>query len=164
MKKHWTIVIHGREHTVEYKKKVFKSYVIVDGQERRLKSANPILLVYDEAFNIEGTEVHFTTIGNRSDVAVDGTYIGSNEPYKPFPKGPSWLIASSIALFVIGLFFSGALGVLVALLGALFGTRASLLKGDRGGNAAAIAIIVLTLILEVLLFFFVSLPAQRRLF
>ena len=110
MKKTWDVNVNGTMHTIEYRTG-FGATIIVNGS------------VYK---------------GNKVDLAVNGTYLGSQEPYQPLHKVPT-LSNVLLGVSVVGGFF--LCGVIGMLIGILFGTLYVKLglKGKTGAVVGAFA-------------------------
>lgn len=80
MKKQWTVTAaDGMNHVIEYKGRS----LLVDGQKYPLKSSNWFIQLIDYAINFGETQCRLVVMGNKVDLAVNGRYLGSGEPYQP---------------------------------------------------------------------------------
>lgn len=120
MKKSWAFTdMYGNEHSIVYKAS-FGLKLIVDGTTYKLKSQNWFVNVIDYSIEIAGSDIRLVAIGTKVDVAINGTYIGSGEPYVPIQANtPAWVWALVGISAVVGLLVNAALGVIV---GVGFGT------------------------------------------
>ncbi|MDE6961127.1 MAG: hypothetical protein K2P27_09725 [Lachnospiraceae bacterium] len=120
MKKSWSFTdMYGKEHSIVYKAG-FGLKLIVDGTAYKLKSQNWFVNVIDYSIEIAGSDIRLVAIGTKVDVAINGTYIGSGEPYVPIQANtPSWVWVLVGISAVVGLLLNSALGVLI---GVCFGT------------------------------------------
>ncbi len=120
MKKSWSFTdTYEKEHSIEYKNG-FGLKLIVDGTAYKLKSQNWFVNVIDYSVEIAGTDLRLVAIGNKVDVAINGVYIGSGEPYVPIQANtPSWVWVLVGISAVVGGLLNSALGVVI---GIAFGT------------------------------------------
>ncbi|WP_226002109.1 hypothetical protein [Paenibacillus sp. BJ-4] len=58
----------------------------MNGSEQRVKSQNAFLNLIDFPIQLTHKAVNVVVIGNKADLAVDGVYIGTNQPYVPVGK------------------------------------------------------------------------------
>lgn len=115
MKKTWEVEVDGVKHTVEYKAG-FGIKVIVDGEEHKAKSSNWFINMLDYSISFGDAKCNLTVIGNKIDLAVNGTYLGSGKPYEPLSNVP---VISYVFLgisVVGGWFLCGLIGALIGLL------------------------------------------------
>lgn len=76
----------------------------------------------DYAFNFGDTQCHLTAIGTKTDLAVNGVYQGSGEPYEPLSSIPAWvyvmLAINTIGPFILGggILGAAAIGVFIGCL------------------------------------------------
>jgi len=120
MKKSWSFTdMYGNEHSIVYKAG-FGLKLIVDGTAYKLKSQNWFVNVIDYSIEIAGSDIRLVAIGNKVDVAINGVYIGSGQPYVPIQANtPAWVWVLVGISAVVGLLCNSALGVVV---GVAFGT------------------------------------------
>lgn len=137
MKKTWDVNVNGTMHTIEYKAGV-GAKIIVNGSAYKAKSQNWFVNMIDYPIQIDGAELRMVAIGNKVDLAVNGTYLGSQEPYQPLHKVPT-LSNVLLGVSVVGGFF--LCGVIGMLIGILFGTLYVKLglKGKTGAVVGAFA-------------------------
>lgn len=137
MKKTWDVNVNGTMHTIEYRTG-FGAKIIVNGSVYKAKSQNWFVNMIDYPIQIDGAELRVVAIGNKVDLAVNGTYLGSQEPYQPLHKVPT-LSNVLLGVSVVGGFF--LCGVIGMLIGILFGTLYVKLglKGKTGAVVGAFA-------------------------
>lgn len=116
MKKTWDITIDGTNHTIQYKAG-FGCKILVDGQQYKVKSSNWFIQLIDYAIDFGSTQCRLVAIGNKVDLAVNGTYLGSGKPYEPVSNTPAWIYVL-VGLSILGGYFWG--GLLCMLVGVLF--------------------------------------------
>ena len=107
MAKAWTVQVDGAAHEIRFQKGLFKSKVIVDGVTTPVKSKSAFIQLIDEPINIGSKTMNLTAIGAKTDLAVDGVYQNSGDPYIPLSKIPSWATVITIILLVFGWFTGG---------------------------------------------------------
>lgn len=117
MKKSWTVNANGMNHTIEYKGRA----LIVDGAKYRLKSANWFVQMIDYAINFGDVQCRLVVIGSKVDLAVNGRYLGSGQPYEPLATIPAWVSVLAGISCVLGFLLNSWLGLCVGvLLGVLY--------------------------------------------
>ena len=99
MKKQWTVTAaDGMNHVIEYKGRS----LLVDGQKYPLKSSNWFIQLIDYAINFGETQCRLVVMGNKVDLAVNGRYLGSGEPYQPIASLPVYVsVLAGISLSLI---------------------------------------------------------------
>ncbi|KAF6630855.1 hypothetical protein T3H97_13505 [Paenibacillus sp. LX16] len=122
----WNVKDHGTQYSIEYKRSLTGGKIIVNGGEQKVKSQNAFLNLIDFPIRLKEKTVNVVVIGNKADLAVDGVYLGSNQPYVPVSKVPGWSWAFVVVSLVIGLLFSGIFGVCIGILGSMFYVKSSL--------------------------------------
>lgn len=125
----WKISINGENHEVVFTPNQWsgKYKLMIDGKDIELK-ISPFQAFFgtDQPINIAGKECRLVLIGNKADIAVDGTYIDSNRQYVPLKGMPWWtwiFIVACIAIPIVSL--GGALPVIFALFGSVYCVRVS---------------------------------------
>ncbi len=151
MLKTWEVPVDGFTHIISYKKGFLKALKIVDGVEAPLKSKNAVIQLIDEPIVLGNKIANLTVIGNKIDLAVDGVYLGSKQPYVPINNVPAWVNALPIALFVIGWFFCGILGILLGLLSSFLIISISVSPKYKNPVIPCILISVGTIVVQLLL-------------
>ncbi len=122
----WNIEDQGTQYTIEYKRGFNGGKVIVNGSEQKVKSQNAFLNLIDFPIRLKEKAVNVVVIGNKADLAVDGIYLGSNQPYVPVSKAPGWSWAFVVVSLVIGWLFAGVFGLCLGILGSMFYVKSSL--------------------------------------
>lgn len=121
----WNVEDQGTQYSIEYKRSLNGGKIIVNGSEQRVKSQNVFLILIDFPIQLSNKAVNVVVIGNKADLAVDGVYLGSKQPYVPVSKIPGWNWAFVTLSLVIGL-FGGFLGLCLGILGSMFYVKSSL--------------------------------------
>ena len=117
MAKQWTVNANGVDHMIEHK----GNKLIVDGQTYPLKSSNWFIQLIDYAINFGDVTCRFVVIGNKVDLAVNGTYVGSGEPYVPISNIPVAVNVLAGISVVLGFLMNGIIGLAIgSILGALY--------------------------------------------
>lgn len=147
MTKSWEVDCDGVRHKVEYKTG-FGLKMIIDGQTTKLRSNNMLVSMIDHAFSFGDTKCNLTAIGNKADLAVNGVYLDSGEPYVPHSKVPIWVYIL-LAINVVGPFIIGG-GILGALIGVLFGS-AYIRYALRNKTGIVIGLFIGCIVLQLLL-------------
>ena len=116
MKKSWSFTdTYGKEHSIVYKAG-FGLKLIVDGTTYKLKSQNWFVNVIDYSIEIAGSDIRLVAIGAKVDVAINGVYIGSGQPYVPVQANtPAWVWVLVGISAIVGFFFFFALGIVVGI-------------------------------------------------
>lgn len=117
MKKSWSFTDNnGMQHNIEYKSGLGMK-LIVDGNKYKLKSQNWFIVILDYSIEIAGTDIRLVAIGNKVDVAINGVYIGSGEPYVPIQANtPAWVWVLVGISTIGGYFISGLPAILIGIL------------------------------------------------
>lgn len=117
MKKTWTVNANGVNHTIEYNGRA----LFVDGAKYKLKSANWFVQMIDYAVNFGDVQCRLVVIGTKADLAVNGLYLGSGQPYEPLASIPAWVSVLSGISCVMGFLLNSWLGLCIGcLLGVLY--------------------------------------------
>lgn len=150
MKKSWSFTdMNGKEHSIVYKAG-FGLKLIVDGTVYKLKSQNWFVNVIDYSIEIAGSDIRLVAIGNKVDVAINGTYIGSGEPYVPVQANtPAWVWVLVGISAVVGFLCNSALGLVI---GVGFGTL-YINYGIAKKNGKVIAVFIVWVVLQAILLF-----------
>ncbi|ASR47333.1 hypothetical protein [Paenibacillus kribbensis] len=122
----WNVEDNGTQYSIEYKRSLNGGKIIVNGSEQRVKSQNAFLNLIDFPIKLNHKAVNVVVIGNKADLAVDGVYLGSKQPYVPVSKVPGWSWAFVTLSLAIGWLFAGILGVCLGILGSMFYVKSSL--------------------------------------
>lgn len=115
MKKIWEVSIDGVKHVIEYKA-VYGIKIIVDGNVNKVKSSNWFINMIDYSISIGSTDCRLVAVGNKVDLAVNGTYLGSGKPYESLNSIPGWIYVLVGLSTVGGFFFCGVIGMAIGLL------------------------------------------------
>lgn len=113
--KQWEVESNGVKHLIQYKTGL-KKKIIVDDETHKVKSSNSFINVIDYGIKFGSTECNLVVVGNKADLAVNGTFLGSNKPYEPISNIPAfvWVL---VGISVLGGFLlSGILSLVIGLL------------------------------------------------
>ena len=117
MKNQWTVHANGVDHQIQYKGRK----LIVDGAQYKLKSANWFIQLIDYAVNFGDVSCRLVVIGNKADLAVNGTFLGSGAPYEPIASIPAVVSVFTGISAVLGFLMNCWLGLCIGvLLGAMY--------------------------------------------
>lgn len=152
MKKSWSFTdMNGRQHSIEYKSG-FGNKLIIDGNTYKVKSQNWFINVLDYSIEIAGTDIRLVVIGNKADVAINGVYVGTGEPYIPIQANTPAYVWVLVGISTIGCYF--LFGLLSALIGIFMSTLyVKLALNKRTG--AVIASFVGCTVLQIVVWFVV---------
>lgn len=105
----WEVEADGVKHLIQFKPGVFKSKIIVDGETYKVGSSNKFIRLIDYAISFGSTKCNLVVIGNKVDLAVDGIFLESKNPYEPVGSLPAWIwvlvgISSLGGWLIAGLF------------------------------------------------------------
>lgn len=142
----WNVEDQDTQYSIEYKRSLTGGKIIVNGSEQKVKSQNAFLNLIDFPIRLKEKAVNVVVIGNKADLAVDGVYLGSNQPYVPVSKVPGWSWAFVVVSLVIGLLFSGIFGVCIGILGSMFYVKSSLTMHQTTNRRAVNCLIVFFII------------------
>lgn len=141
----WTITDgNGMTHQLEIRFKTFGGLQItVDGNVYKVKSSNWLINVVDYSVDFPGVNCHIVMIGNKSRLAVNGTYNDDGTAYEPVSSIPAWVWVL-VGLSVVGGLLVG--GWLFAIIGAAFGAAyiSAVLKKN---NSKAIVLFIVFAVL-----------------
>lgn len=148
----WTISdSNGMSHTIRCKTKAFGGPEIsVDTNTYRVKSSNWFINLVDYSVDFPGANCHVVMIGNKSRLAVNGTYQDDGSQYEPMTSIPAWVWVL-VAISVIGGWFFG--GLLCLVIGAALSTMyisASLQKNNTKVIIAFVGFLVIAAVFFVL--------------
>lgn len=151
MTKEWNVTDSmGNVHKVQCKLGGFGgSKVIVDNDTYKLKSSNWFINVVDYQISLPGAVCNLVIIGNKIRLAVNGVFLDDGQPYTPVNNVPAWVWVFVAISCVGGWFFSGICGICIGIIFSIFCVRFALEKK----NGLAIAMFVLSLVLELVLMF-----------
>lgn len=115
----WEIQAESSTHIIEYKQG-FGKKIIVDGVIHKVKSSNPIIDVIDYKIPFDDTDCKLVVLGNKADLAVNGTFLESKKPYEAMNGVPSW-VWMFVGISILGGFLvSGIFSLLIGVLMSLF--------------------------------------------
>lgn len=113
----WSVQADGVNHMIEYK----RGKLLVDGEKYKVKSSNWFIMLVDYAINFNDTQCRLVVIGNKIDLAVNGVYLGSGQPYEPISNIPAWVSVLAGVSCVLGFALNSWLGICIGvLLGVLY--------------------------------------------
>lgn len=117
----WTITdANGMTHELGIQFKTFSGpQITVDGNIYKVKSSNWLVNIIDYSVDFPGANCHIVMIGNKTRLAVNGTYNDDGTAYEPVASLPAWVWVL-VALSVVGGFFFG--GWIFAAIGVAFST------------------------------------------
>lgn len=117
--KKWEVESDGVKHEIQYKQG-FGRKIIVDGETYKVKSANPFINVIDYDINLGSTDCKLVVIGSKADLAINGTFLGSQKPYAPVSNVAPWIWVfvgiSTLGGFLLAGIFAFVLGALMSTL------------------------------------------------
>lgn len=96
---------NGISHTIERK----GNKVTVDGAVYKVKSSNWFIQAIDYQILFPGINCNMVVIGNKADLAVNGTYLSSGRQYEPLGNIPAWIWVLVAVSVIGGWFFGGIL-------------------------------------------------------
>lgn len=119
-KKEWNIEIEGNMYNVVLERNIWSGrnrLYINEIEQGLLKVPFQAYKGLDHPIYIGGMECRLVVLGNRADIVMDGLYIESGKPYRPFEKIPFWtwiFIVGCIGIPVVnqGGLIPAALGIL----------------------------------------------------
>lgn len=152
MKKTWEIEAGGVKHTIQYKAG-FGVKIIVDGEIHKVKSSNWFINVVDYLIAFGETECRLVCVGSSVDLAVNGKFLKSGEPYQPIASVPAYTWALVGISTLGGMFFGGILCLLIGLLMSTIYVQSALKKK----TGTVIGCFIGCTLLQVVLVFAVSL-------
>lgn len=116
MKRTWNVTDEGVNFNIEYHSGFFSPFITVNGEKKKLRSKNMLLMILDEVIPLRTKEARLVVVGANVRLAVDDIYLGTNEKYMPIEKLPSYLMIMSAIMIVGGGIFNGAMGGVIAFL------------------------------------------------
>ncbi|TKH41555.1 hypothetical protein C1I60_19680 [Paenibacillus terrae] len=144
----WNVEDNGTQYEIEYKRSLGGGKIIVNGSVQKVKSQNAFLNLVDFPIRLTNKAVNVVVIGNKADLAVDGVYLGSNQPYVPVAKVPGWSWAFVVVSLVIGWLFAGIFGLCFGILGSMFYVKSSL-SMHQSTNRRIISCLIVFLIISI---------------
>lgn len=115
MKKNWEVEADGVMHKIQFNR-VFRNQIIVDGETYKVKSSNWFINILDYEISFGSTICKLVVIGNKVDLAVNGTYLGSKKPYTPVSNAAPWIWVLVGISVLGGYLLSGPWSLVVGLL------------------------------------------------
>lgn len=112
--KKWEVESNGVKHEIQYKTGLRKK-LIVDGETHKVKSSNAFIHVIDYGITFGDTECKLVVIGNKADLAVNGTFLGSKKTYEPISNIPAYIWVLIGVSTLGGYLLSGIFSLLVGL-------------------------------------------------
>jgi hypothetical protein len=111
----WEVESDGVKHEIQYVTGL-KKKLIVDGGTHKVKSSNAFINLIDYGITFGNTECKLVVIGNKADLAVNGTFLDSKKIYEPISNIPAyvWVLVGLSTLG--GFLISGIFGLLVGLI------------------------------------------------
>ncbi|MFT8350912.1 hypothetical protein [Clostridium saccharoperbutylacetonicum] len=116
--KKWEVDVDGVKHVIQYKAGITRK-IIVDGEKYKAKSSNIFINVIDYGITFGNTDCKLVVIGNKADLAVNGTFLGSQKPYEPVSNVASWVWIFVGLSILGGYLLAGFLSLLVGILGSM---------------------------------------------
>lgn len=116
--KKWEVDVDGVKHVIQYKAGITRK-IIVDGEKYKAKSSNMFINVIDYGITFGNTDCKLVVIGNKADLAVNGTFLGSQKPYEPVSNVDTWVWIFVGLSIVGGYLIAGLLSLLVGILGSM---------------------------------------------
>ncbi len=118
MKKEWNVTDGtGNNHVIGLHVGGFGGMeVVVDQDTYKAKSSNWFLRVLDYQISLPGAECNLVVIGNKTRLAVNGTYVDDGQPYEPVANVPVWVWVLVAISSIGGWFFAGVLGLCAGIL------------------------------------------------
>jgi len=158
--KNWELTIDGVEYNVEFYRKTFSRGLSVNGQDVPLEKSKTLGATSETHFLLNSKPAVLVTIGNKVDLALDGTYIDSGKTYIPVGSMPKWgwIFVVLNALVALGL---GAIPFLLAFLGVTLSIRASL-SAEMKLIPKVIICVLITVVNYVLFFAIVGLSLMAQ--
>lgn len=124
--KKWEVESDGVKHEIQYKTGLRKK-LIVDGETHKVKSSNAFINVIDYGITFGNTECKLVVIGNKADLAVDGTFLDSKKTYEPISNIPVyvWVLVglSTLGGYLLSGIFSLLVGLFMSSLYIQFGLQ-----------------------------------------
>lgn len=150
MKKQWEVNVDGVKHVIGYQAG-FGIKIFIDGELHKAKSANWFINMVDYSITFGNEECRLVAVGNKVDLAVNGTYLGSGEAYKPLSNTPAWVYVLAGISILGGYILSGLISLLVGVLMSVLYVKMSLDKK----TGAVIALFVGCTVIQVIVFFLI---------
>lgn len=143
----WQIEVDGTKHEIKYKQGIFKRSIIVDGEVYKVKSSSSFINIIDYGITFGNTECKLVVIGNKVDLAVNGTFLGSKKAYEPLSGIPAFVWVFIGISVIGGRILSGILGLLAGISMSLLYIQFAVNKNIRAVIASFIGCTVLQIII-----------------
>lgn len=112
----WTVTdSNGASHTIERKTGFGGNKIIIDGAVYKTKSSNWFINLIDYQIQFPGLNCNLVVIGNKADLSVNGTYLGSGKSYEPVGSIPAWIWVLVAVSAIGGWFFGGILCMAIGI-------------------------------------------------
>ena len=119
----WTVPVEGASHTVELKEgKVFR-HLFIDNIEEPIRSRLPLMTVVDRTIWLGTKPVQLVIVGKKADLAVDGVFLTSGEPYRAVNRIPWFVWLFFILSPILGLLLADLAGFLLGFVAGYFYLR-----------------------------------------
>ena len=128
----------------------------MDGISTPIKNKSLFIRLFDVPLDLDGTTVHLTAIGRKVDLAVDGVYLNSENPYVPFENIPKWTYILSAILSLGGWAFCGLFGLCLGLLSSTLIISRSVTPQKKNLAVFSICVTGICLLLDMMIFFGVA--------
>lgn len=149
----WTVTDSmGNAHQITFKRGFGGAKCIVDGDTYKMKSKNWVIWMADHQISIPGAECNLVVVGNKTRLAVNGTYLEDGTPYEPIRNIPVAINVLTLLNFIFGWFMFGLLGFAVAILLDLLSYKLCLSRKTTPAMIIQIALLAVMLAITVVLF------------
>ena len=145
--KRWEIEVDGIKHEIQYKRGL-NNKIIVYGETYKVKSSNIFINVIDYVISFGDTSCNLVVIGNKVDLAVNGTFLGSKTPYEPTSSVAPWIWVLVGISTIGGMILSGILSLAIGVIMSTFYIQ----FGMKKKNGAAIGSFVACCFIQILIF------------
>lgn len=115
----------------------------------KVKSENNFINVLDYGISFGSTDCKLVVIGNKIDLAVNGTFLGSKKPYEPVSNVDAWIWVFVGISTLGGFLLSGMLSLLVGILMSTLYIQ----FGMKKKNGATIGCFIGCTLIQLLIFF-----------
>ncbi len=151
LKKEWAITTaDGSIHTINRK----GSWALIDGQKEKMRSKSWFIQLYDHEFHVGGSTCRVVVIGRKCDLAIDGVFVDSKQPYEPVGTVPTYATVLSIISCIVGFLMNKWLGALIGALLSVFYCSFAVQKRTTAAILTFIVGIVFQIVFGFLLVFF----------
>lgn len=146
--KKWEVESNGVKHEIQYKTGLRKK-LIVDGDTHKVKSSNAFINVIDYGITFGNTECKLVVIGNKADLAVNGTFLDSKKIYEPISNIPVYVWVLVGVSILGGYLLSG----IFSLIAGLFLSSLYIQFGLQKKKGAIVGSFIACTAIQVLIFF-----------